>query len=185
MENQLEYVCFLPYALVCKDNKPSPTYCVRSYTLPRVSEGRLCKTSVLQSWLCWLGESASPPLKKPPVLNSSSPTSSGPTPTRATPLALKLGSSLLTSEAVHLQIWQPNLRKKKITAACSRHSDPSSTICKTQTQRLIDRGSIWHQYQKISRHHIEINNLINFTFQTSPKEHYSRSHKIVSRAVSC
>lgn len=80
------------------------------------------------------------PLKKPPSLNSLSPNSSGPMPTRDTPLALRSGSSLLISDAIHRQIWQPNLRRKKRTTGWFCHRDMSSTFCN-------NRGN--HAYQFI------------------------------------
>lgn len=41
------------------------------------------------------------PLKNPPSLNSFSPNSSGPMPTKATPLAVRSASNLLISDAIH------------------------------------------------------------------------------------
>ncbi len=72
------------------------------------------------------------PLKNPPSLNSFSPNSSGPMPTRATPLALRSASSLLISDAIHRHTWQPNLRRKNKTTGWSCHRDWSSTLWNTQ-----------------------------------------------------
>lgn len=71
------------------------------------------------------------PLKNPASWNSFSPISSGPTPTNATPLAFRSGSSLLTSDAIHRHTWQPNLRRKKNTTGWSCHKDWSSTFWNT------------------------------------------------------
>lgn len=80
------------------------------------------------------------PLKNPPSLNSFSPTSSGPMPTRATPPALSSASSLLISAAIQRHIWQPNLRRKKRTTGWSLHRDWSSTLWNTEGTVISGRA---------------------------------------------
>ena len=85
------------------------------------------------------------PLKNPPSLNSFSPFSSGPTPTSATPLALKSASSLLISVAIQRHTWQPNLRRKNKTTGWSCQRDRSSTLCITQRGEHSEHGTHrWH-----------------------------------------
>lgn len=83
-----------------------------------------------------------PPLKNPPSLNSFNPNSSGPTPTRDTPLALRSGSSLLISDAIHRHTWQPNLRRKNKTTGWSCHRDWSSTLWNTHYSFLVTKNKI-------------------------------------------
>lgn len=88
------------------------------------------------------------PLKNPPSLNSCSPNSSGPTPTSATPLALRSGSSLLISDAIHRHTWQPNLRRKNRTTGWFCHRDWSSTIWNTGVTLTVNEwktGGIWER----------------------------------------
>lgn len=85
------------------------------------------------------------PLKNLPSLKSFSPNSSGPTPTSATPLALRSGSSLLISVAIHRHTWQPNLRRKNKTTGWSCHRDWSSTLWNRQRGQLTVKSQIrWH-----------------------------------------
>lgn len=127
------YTRSLTYVGLCKDNSAVMHFKLKLYvffTLVKLKPKKYYFNKISKYYLH--------PLKNPPSLNSFSPTSSGPMPTSDTPLTVKSGSSLLISDAIQRQIWQPNLRRKNKTTGWSCHRDWSSRCWKRERKKTLD-----------------------------------------------
>ena len=77
-----------------------------------------------------------PPLKNSPCTNSSTPSSSRPTPTRRTLLASSRGFRVLSCLAPRRQKGHPNRRRKVMTTGCFSQRLSMATFCNFGGKRI-------------------------------------------------